>query len=68
MKLFICPGCGWLRPVSRRTLVECHKCGVLQMEPVKLTYNKYTTMSLKERQNYVDSWFYIRKRTKVNKI
>lgn len=68
MKLFICPNCGWLRTVSRRSKVECFKCGVPQMEPVKLTYSKYVTMSQKERDDYVDSWFYIHRKTKVKKI
>lgn len=67
IKLYICPDCGWLRAVSRRSKVECHKCGVPQMEPVKLTFNRYVEMSLKERADYVDSWFYIHKRTKTKK-
>ena len=68
MKLFICPECGWLRAVSRRSVVECFKCGVPQMEPVKLTFGRYTEMSIKEREDYVESWFYIHKRTKVKKF
>ncbi len=64
MKIFICPDCGWLRLVSRRAKVECHRCGVPQMEPVKLTYSRYVKMTEKEREDYVVSWFYIHKRTR----
>lgn len=38
------------------------------MEPVKLTFGRYTEMSIKEREDYVESWFYIHKRTKVKKF
>lgn len=64
MKLYICPDCGWLRLVSRRTEVECHRCGVPQMVAVKLTYSRYARMTEKEREDYVTSWFYIHKRTR----
>ena len=29
------------------------------MFQVKLTYDKYSTMTLKEREDYSDSWLYI---------
>lgn len=68
MKLFICPKCGWLRTVSRRTKVECYRCGRKQMEPVKLTYDRYVKMTQKERDNYKDSWLYIHSRSTKNKL
>lgn len=68
LKLYICPECGWLRTVSRRSTVECFKCGIPQMEAVKLTFQRYSEMTLQERQDYVESWFYIHKRTKVKKF
>ncbi len=67
MKLYICPDCGWIRTVSRRVDVECFKCGRIQMEPVKLTYERYVKMTQKEREDYADSWLYIHSRTK-NKL
>ena len=64
IRLFICPSCGWLRTVSRRTKVECFKCSDVPMVPVKLEYSRYIHMSEKERQDYVDSWMYIHKNQK----
>ncbi|MDE6889469.1 MAG: DNA-directed RNA polymerase subunit M [Eubacterium sp.] len=59
IKVYICPKCGWMRTVSRRKNVECFKCGEREMFQVKLTYDKYIGMSLKEREDYADSWLYI---------
>ncbi len=39
--------------------VECYKCGEQEMFQVKLTYDKYSEMTLKEREDYADSWLYI---------
>ncbi len=59
IRLFICPKCGWLRTVSRRSGVECFKCEGVAMQPVKLEYSRYVKMSEQERKDYVDSWMYI---------
>ena len=59
IRLFICPKCGWLRTVSRRSGVECFKCEDVEMQPVKLEYSRYVNMSEQERKDYVDSWMYI---------
>ncbi len=59
MKLYICPECGWIRTVSRRAQVECFKCGNAQMQPVKLPYDKYISMTQEEREDYKNSWLYI---------
>lgn len=59
MKLYICPECGWIRTVSRRVQVECFKCGCQNMEPIKLTYERYVAMSKTEREDYKNSWLYI---------
>ncbi|MCU6763233.1 DNA-directed RNA polymerase subunit M [Brotonthovivens ammoniilytica] len=59
MKLYICPECGWIRTVSRRLDVECFKCGNQQMQPVKLSYERYISMTQKEREDYKNSWLYI---------
>lgn len=59
IKVYICPRCGWLRTVSRRNEVECFKCGEKQMMSTRLTYDKYSCMSEKERKDYADSWMYI---------
>ena len=48
-----------MRTVSRRKKVECYKCGETDMYQAKLTYDKYSEMSLKERADYADSWLYI---------
>lgn len=64
MKIYICPTCGWVRMVSRRKNVECHKCGNEQMRLTNLEFEKYTEMTEKERQNYADAWLYIHKRKK----
>ena len=59
IKVYICPKCGWMPTVSRRKNVECYKCGEQEMFQVKLTYDKYSEMTLKEREDYSDSWLYI---------
>ena len=61
IRLFICPKCGWMRTVSRRTKVECFKCSELSMVPVKLEYSRYIHMNEQERKDYADSWMYIHK-------
>ena len=67
MKIYICPDCGWVRMVSRRKNVECHKCGNEQMRLTNLEFEKYTEMPEKERQDYADAWLYIHKRKKDSK-
>lgn len=62
MKIFICPECGWIRVVSRRKDVECHKCGYEQMRLTNLDIGKYSKMSEQERTDYSDAWLYIHKR------
>lgn len=62
MKIYICPQCGWLRMVSRRKSVECHKCGYEQMRVSNLDLEKYTDMSEQERKDYSDAWMYIHSR------
>ncbi len=64
IRLFICPNCGWVRTVSRKSKVECFKCNGKQMIPSKLEYIKFVEMSEKERKDYVDSWMYIHKNKK----
>ncbi len=59
LKIYICPECGWLRTVSRRKDVECHRCGNTVMELTKLDYETYAGMSEQERTDYVQSWCYI---------
>lgn len=59
LKVYICPKCGWTRTVSRRKNVECYKCGEQEMFLAKLTYDKYSEMSKKEREDYAASWLYI---------
>ena len=59
MKVYICPECGWMRIVSRRKNVECHRCGMLQMTLCNLSMVEYTDMSEKERKDYVTGWMYI---------
>lgn len=59
MKVYICPNCGWMRVVSRRSDVECFKCGVKQMSLAKINFVKYTSMSEKEREDYAKCWLYI---------
>ena len=63
LKIYICPECGWLRTVSRRKDVECHRCGNTAMELTKLDYEAYARMSEQERADYVQSWRYIHKKT-----
>lgn len=62
IKIYICPECGWIRMVSRRKVVECHRCGVEQMSLTNLTLAKYSDMSEKERKDYSDAWLYIHRR------
>lgn len=59
MKIYICPECGWIRMVSRRKDVECHKCGNGQMQLTNLDLEKFTSMTDKERADYVEGWLYI---------
>ena len=59
LKVYICPSCGWLRTVSRRKDVECHRCGNPAMVLTKLEYEKYAVMSEDERSDYAKSWQYI---------
>ena len=64
MKIYICPKCGWVRVVSRRKDVECHKCGKEQMRLTNLDIGKFSAMSEKERQDYAEAWLYIHSRRK----
>lgn len=64
MKVFICPACGWMRVVSRRSDVECYKCGEKQMVLSKVDFNTYTNMSEQERKDYAEGWLYIRRKSK----
>lgn len=59
IKLFICPNCGWVRTVSRRTDVECFRCSWPGMKPVKLDYQRYIDMDDEERLRYVENWMYL---------
>ena len=59
MNIYICPKCGWLRMVSRRKDVECHRCDNGQMRLTNLEFEKFTGMSEKERQDYAEAWQYI---------
>jgi hypothetical protein len=63
MKVFICPKCGWMRVVSRRKDVECYKCGVEDMTPVKLDFTSFSGMSEEERKDYANGWLYIHRRS-----
>lgn len=65
MKVFICPECGWIRTVSRRKEVECHKCCSMQMLPSRLTFAEYSQMSDKQRDDYAQSWLFIHSKAKV---
>ncbi len=64
MKIYICPDCGWIRVVSRRKDVDCHKCGRPDMRLTSLEWDKYADMSESERQDYVKGWLYIHSRQK----
>jgi transcription initiation factor TFIIIB Brf1 subunit/transcription initiation factor TFIIB len=64
MKVFICPECGWMRVVSRRKDVECYKCGVKDMAPVKLDFAAFSGMSEEERKDYAKGWLYIHSRSR----
>ena len=63
MKLYICPECGWIRMVSRRKDVECHKCGNLHMKVTNLDLDRYSAMSEQERKDYSDGWLYIHRKS-----
>ena len=64
MKVFICPSCGWVRLVSRRSVVECHKCGNENMKLCNLSMKEYTDMTEQEREDYLQGWMYIQNRKK----
>ncbi len=64
MKIYICPECGWIRVVSRRKDVECHKCGLNQMRQTNLNIGKYSKMTEQERKDYSEAWLYIHNRQK----
>lgn len=64
MKIYICPQCGWIRMVSRRRDVECHKCGYDRMRVTNLDLEKYTNMTEEERRDYSEAWLYIHNRKK----
>jgi ribosomal protein L37AE/L43A len=59
MKVYICPKCGWMRTVSRRSQVECFKCSHPDMTLCKISYEQYTAMDESERKDYAHSWMYI---------
>jgi hypothetical protein len=59
MKIFICPGCGRMTTASRKKEVTCSRCDELPMEKAKLTFEKYTEMGGKQREDYAQSWLYI---------
>lgn len=65
MKVFICPECGWIRTVSRRKEVECHKCSGVQMLPSRLTFGEYSQMSDEQREDYAQSWLFIHGKAKA---
>ncbi|MBU5474258.1 MAG: DNA-directed RNA polymerase subunit M [Clostridiales bacterium] len=64
MKVFICPGCGSMTTVSRRKEVTCYKCEGIKMVPSKLSFAQYSEMDEQQRQDYAQSWLYIRERNK----
>ena len=64
MKIYICPQCGWIRMVSRRSNVECCRCGGGQMRLTNLDMGKYSVMSEEERSDYAEAWLYIHNRQK----
>ncbi len=64
MKIYICPQCGWIRMVSRRSAVECHRCGNEQMRLTNLDIGKYASMSEKERTESAAAWLYFQIRLK----
>ena len=63
MKIYICPECGWLRLVSRRKDVECHRCGTTQMTQTNLDFVKYSDMTDEERRDYAQGWLYIHRKS-----
>lgn len=63
MKIYICPECGWLRLVSRRKDVECHRCGTAQMTQTNLDFVKYSDMTDEERRDYAQGWLYIHRKS-----
>lgn len=62
MKVYICPECGWMRVVSRRKDVECHRCGDTAMVLTNLSMVKYSDMNEEQRTDYSLAWMYIHKR------
>ena len=64
MKVYICPECGWLRMVSRRKDVECHKCENSQMELTNLEMTRFAEMTEQQREDYSEAWLYIHNRKK----
>lgn len=66
MKIYICQDCGWIRMVSRRSNVECHKCSNGQMRLTNLDLVKYSNMTEEERQDYAKAWLFIHNRHKGN--
>ena len=64
MKVYICPECGWLRMVSRRKEVECHKCEGAQMELTNLEMTRFADMTEQQREDYSAAWLYIHNRKK----
>lgn len=56
MKVYICPQCGWVREVSRRKEVECHKCGLPQMTLTDMLYENFIELNKEERQAFADQW------------
>lgn len=66
MKIYICQDCGWLRMVSRRKDVECHKCGNDRMRLSNLDLEKFSAMTEQEREDYAKGWLFIHNRHKGN--
>ena len=42
----------------------CYKCEGMQMLPSKLSCAKYSEMDEQQRNDYAESWLYIRNRSK----
>ena len=55
----------WIRTVSRRKEVECHKCSGVQMLPSRLTFVEYSQMSDEQREDYAQSWLFIHGKAKA---
>ena len=64
LKIYICPQCGWIRLVSRRSTVECFKCNGQEMKLTNLNISRYQHMSEKEREDYSKGWLYIHAKNK----